>query len=231
MDSTFFRDVLDHVNDGVYFVDLERRIFYWNESAFRLTGYRAQDMLGRPCDGILCHIDGAGKILCGDNCPVTDSLHQGKAYKAQVFLRHKQGGRMPVIARVHPIREAGGSIVGAVEIFSDETAHHAARRQAAELERLAFLDQVTHLPNRRYLEMALRTTLSEYQVHKDRFALLAIDLDQFKGINDQFGHATGDRTLQQVARTWKERCGLPTWSAGGAAMNLWRWCGTSTPKF
>jgi diguanylate cyclase (GGDEF)-like protein/PAS domain S-box-containing protein len=200
-DPCFYKEVLDHVSDGVYFVDRERRIFYWNESAFRLTGYRAKEMLGRCCEEFLCHVDALGKRLCMDGCPLTASMRDGGTYEAQVFLRHKQGRRVPVSVRVQPIRAADNTIVGAVEIFSDETAHHAARREAEELERLAFLDQVTHLPNRRYLEMALRTALSEYHVHKDRFGLLVIDLDRFKAINDQFGHATGDRALRQVAKT------------------------------
>ena len=199
-DPCFYKEVLDHVSDGVYFVDLTRRIFYWNESAFRLTGYRAEEMLGRCCEEFLGHVDATGKRLCLD-CPLVACVRDGSTYEAQVFLRHKQGGRVPVAVRVQPIRAADGSIVGAVEIFSDQTAHHAARREAEELERLAFLDQVTHLPNRRYLEMSLRTALNEYHVHKDCFGLLVIDLDRFKAINDRFGHATGDRALRQVAKT------------------------------
>src|ERR1035438_7337849 len=186
----FYKEVLDHVSDGVYFVDLERRIFYWNESASRLTGYRAEEMLGRRCEEILGHVDGTGKKLCLEGCPLAARICDGSSYKSQLFLRHKQGRRVPVSVRVQPIRAADNSIVGAVEIFSDETAHHAARSEAEELERLAFLDQVTHLPNRRYLEMSLRTALNECHVHKDCFGLLVIDLDRFKAINDRFGHAT-----------------------------------------
>ncbi len=200
-DPCFFKEVLDHVSDGVYFVDIERRIFYWNESACRLTGYRAAEILGHSCDEFLCHVDATGKRLCQDGCPLTASMRDGGTHEAKIFLRHKQGRRIPVSVQVQPIRAADGSIVGAVEIFSDETAHHAARREAEQLERLAFLDQLTHLPNRRYLEMALRTALSEYHVHKDGFGLLVIDLDRFKAINDKFGHATGDRALRQVAKT------------------------------
>ena len=119
----FFREVLDHVSDGVYFVDIERRIFYWNESAFRLTGYRAAEILGKSCDEFLCHVDAAGKRLCQDGCPLTASMRDGGTHEAKIFLRHKQGRRIPVAVRVQPIRAADGSIVGAVEIFSDETAH------------------------------------------------------------------------------------------------------------
>jgi diguanylate cyclase (GGDEF)-like protein len=119
----------------------------------------------------------------------------------EVFLRHKQGRRVPVTVRVQPIRAADGSIAGAVQIFSDDSAEQDARRRIEEMERLAFLDHVTQLPNRRFVEMSLQTALNEFQIHRNPFGLLVIDLDQFKSINDRFGHACGDRALLEVAKT------------------------------
>ena len=103
--------------------------------------------------------------------------------------------------RVQPIREADGTIVGAVEIFRDNTAQIEVRRKAEAMERLAFLDPLTHQPNRRFLEMSLRTALVEYQEHGDPFGVLVFDLNHFKAINDRFGHASGDRALIEVSKT------------------------------
>jgi len=201
-DPSFYKELLDHMSDGVYFVDRDRRILYWNEGAYRLTGYTAVELVGRRCqDDTLCHVDTAGHRLCQDGCPLTASVTDGGAHQAQVFLRHKQGRRVPVAVRVQPIWAADGSVVGAVEIFNDDSGPRAARRKTEEMERLAFLDQVTQLPNRRYLEMSLQTALSEYQMHQDPFGVLVIDLDRFKAINDGFGHATGDRALKEAAKT------------------------------
>ena len=201
-DPSFYKELLDHMSDGVYFVDRDRRILYWNEQAFRLTGYKPEDVMGRFCqDEILCHVDGKGKRLCQEGCPLTATIKDGRAHEAQVFLRHKQGRRVPVFVRVQPIRGDDGSVVGAVEIFSDESARLAAARKTEEMERLAFLDQLTQLPNRRYLEMSVKTALTEFQVHGDAFGVLVIDLDWFKAINDGFGHATGDQALLEAAKT------------------------------
>jgi len=204
IDPNVYKALLDHVSDGVYIVDLSRRILYWNEGAFHQTGYEAHEIVGRRCpeDG-LCHVDTAGHRMCRDNCPLTASLNDGRSHEAEIFLRHKQGRRVPVTARVQPLRAADGSIIGAVQIFSDGTAEQDSRREIEEMARLAFLDQVTQLPNRRFVEMSLQTALGEYHMHKEPFGVLVIDLDRFKDINDTFGHATGDNALLEVAKTLK----------------------------
>ncbi len=201
-DPGFYKGLLDHMSDGVYFVDRNRRILYWNEGACRLTGYKAEEIIGLLChDEILCHLDYQGNRLCHEGCPLLACLQDGSPREAKVFLRHKLGRRVPVSVRVQPIRDANGSITGAIEIFSDDTAQNDARRRTEAMRRMAFLDHLTQLPNRRFMEMALQTTFREFQTHKDPFGILVIDFDQFKKVNDSYGHLCGDRVLQQAART------------------------------
>lgn len=198
----FYKHLLDQMSDGVYFVDRERKILYWNEGAFRLAGYTAEEMIGRHCHAnILCHVDLNGNKLCTNGCPLAATILDGVPRNANVFLRHKQGRRVPVSVRIQPIKASDGSITGAIEIFNDDSVQIEARRKTEAMERLAFLDHVTKLPNRRFLGMSVQTALSEYQVHKDPFGVMIIDLDSFKAINDSFGHDCGDRALQEVAKT------------------------------
>lgn len=198
----FYRQILDHLSDGVYIVDRQLRIQYWNEGACRLTGYTAEEMMGRSCeDTALCHVDYSGRKLCVENCHLAAAIADGRTQTVHVFLRHKQGRRVPVSARVQPICDRRGSIVGAVEVFSDDSAQSEALRRIEDMERMAFLDHLTQLPNRRFMEMSLRTALIESRERNHAFGLLMIDLDGFKAINDSFGHSCGDRALQQVAKT------------------------------
>ena len=159
-------------------------------------------MVGRNCDdNLLSHVDGCGRGLCENGCPLTATVADGQGREAQVFLRHKSGHRVPVLVRVQPIRSKDGSIEGAVEIFSDNSTQIDADRKMEEMRRMAFLDHLTDLPNRRFVELGLKAAVSEYEVHQSPFGILIVDVDSFKRINDTVGHQAGDRVLKEVGLT------------------------------
>jgi diguanylate cyclase (GGDEF)-like protein/PAS domain S-box-containing protein len=200
--ETLYRDVLDQLYDGVYFLDRQRKIFFWNKGAERITGYRSEDVMGRPCaDNVLCHVDKQGRSLCRDGCPAADVMEDGKRREAEVYLLHKNGYRKPVRIRVAPIEDASGRVVGAMEIFSDDTSPESLRRRIALLEKLSALDPLTQLPNRRSMEAAMASRLAETRRYEVTFGVLFIDIDHFKSVNDRYGHETGDEVLRLVAKT------------------------------
>ena len=84
--SNFYKDIIDHLYDGVYFVDRERVITYWNHGAERITGYESQNVIGRSCrDNILNHVDSAGTQLCQDQCPMAACMKDGEVREAHVL--------------------------------------------------------------------------------------------------------------------------------------------------
>ncbi len=199
---SLYRDVLDNLYDGVYFLDLQRKIFFWNKGAERITGYLAADVLGRRCaDDVLCHVDKQGRNLCRDGCPAAAVLKDGQRREAEVYLLHKNGFRKPVRTRVAPIEDASGRIAGVMEIFSDDTSPENLRRRVALLEKLSSLDPLTHLPNRRSMEATIASRLAETHRYGVTFGVLFIDIDHFKSVNDTYGHETGDHVLRLVAKT------------------------------
>lgn len=198
-DAGFYHELLDQMSDGVYFVDRERRIQYWNKAAQQLTGYAPAEVLGRLCqESRLCHTDADSGCLCHEGCPLTDSMADGEAREVNLYLRSKSGRKVPAAVRVRPMKGADGTIVGAIEIFSDDAAHSEARRKIESMQRLAYLDHVTQMPNRRFLETTLASAVAQFRVNQDPFGVLMIDLDEFKNINDCFGHMFGDRALRHV---------------------------------
>ncbi|AMV73424.1 sensor domain-containing diguanylate cyclase [Desulfuromonas carbonis] len=198
----FFRQLLDNLYDGVYFVDRDRIITYWNRGAERLSGYSADLVLGKSCrDNLLVHMDDNGKLLCLDGCPLAATMADGNERQAEVFMHHADGQRVPVLVRVSPIHDEAGAIVGAVEIFSDNSSQNAARQQIEELQELAFLDPLTALANRRFLEITLHSRLEEQRRYGWPFGVLFFDIDHFKSFNDSYGHETGDAVLKMTAKT------------------------------
>lgn len=193
--------VLDHLYDGLYFLDRERRITYWNRGAERLTGYQAAEVLGRRCaDNILVHVNDLGDNLCEGGCPVALTLADGQAREAEVFLHHKDGHRLPVLVRVSPLYDGQGNLAGALEVFADNSTRLEANQRLKELEQLAMLDPLTKLPNRRYLERQVEARLAELARQGWPFGVIFMDLDRFKAINDGHGHEAGDQVLVMVSR-------------------------------
>lgn len=197
----FYRTLLDGLAEGVYFVDRDRRITYWNHGAERITGRPAAEVLGRRCrDNVLVHTDETGRNLCHEGCPLLATMQDGMPREVEVYLRHRDGHRVPVIVRASPIRRRG-VIIGAVESFDDNTKRMAALEQIRELEELAFVDPLTELPNRRLVEALLRSRLDELERYGWPVGIAILDVDGFKGVNDRFGHDAGDAALRMVART------------------------------
>jgi diguanylate cyclase (GGDEF)-like protein/PAS domain S-box-containing protein len=203
LDSPFFyKTLLDNLYDGVYFVDCDRKITYWNKGAERLTGYTAAEAIGRHCfDNFLVHVNEEGCTLCLGKCPLASTIADGESREAEVYFRHKQGHRVPVSVRVTPIVDSAGGTLGAVEVFSDVTEKKHFERRAGEMESLAFRDALTGVPNRRYVGLKVKQALQEVEQFGRSFGVLMIDVDHFKQVNDTYGHDIGDSALRAVCAT------------------------------
>jgi diguanylate cyclase (GGDEF)-like protein len=147
--------------------------------------------------------------------PAGTNLVDGKRREAEIFLRHKLGHRVPVSVRVAPVTDSRGSIVGAVETFSDVSAKKYIERRVGELEDMVFLDSLTGVPNRRYIELKVKQAIQEVEQFDRGIGLLMVDVDHFKRINDEHGHSIGDEALKAVCNT------LSNSLRGGDVLGRW----------
>jgi len=187
---------------GIYFIDRDRTIVYWNKGAERITGYSSSDVLNRGCaDNILVHVDEEGNSLCTRICQLACTVADGNEQSTDVYLHRKKGHRVPVTVNIVPITDAEGKIIGAVETFRDNSTGLADKILLQDLKKAASLDPLTELTNRRFIETRLRAGLEERKRHGLSFGIIFGDIDQFKDVNDSYGHIAGDAVLKMVART------------------------------
>jgi diguanylate cyclase (GGDEF)-like protein/PAS domain S-box-containing protein len=185
--------ILGSVGEGIFGIDRQGRSTFVNAAAAQMAGYTPEELLGRPMHDLLQHSRLDGTPYPFDACPSHTVLSDGTVQRIQdeVFWR-KDGTSFPVEYLGTPILD-GGEIVGAVVTFTDITE----RRQAESLlQHQAWHDVLTGLPNRTRLRVELDQCMATQST--DTFALLLIDLDRFKEVNDTIGHPCGDLLLQQV---------------------------------
>lgn len=200
--DNFHEQLINSLYDGIYFVSVDRIIQYWNKGAEVLTGYTAQEAVGRACyDDFLNHQDEAGCRLCLGRCPLESTLSDGVRRESEISLRHRDGHRIPVSVRIGPIFDDNGKLIGAVEIFTDVSAKKKIERRVSKLERMAFRDPLTKIPNRRYTELKVSQAIQESREFSRNIGVLLVDLDRFKQLNDTYGHEAGDRALRSIGHT------------------------------
>lgn len=191
----------------MYFVDNQRTILYWNEAAERLTGFSPSEVIGRHCfDGLLEHADLFGCCLCHRECPLAQSMKLDRPVHERLFLRHKDGRRISVDARIMPVRKDDGTVIGGVEVFCDATSSVVVESAIRQIREAADRDPLTGLANRRYLDRMLAHYLEKLGRSGQPFSLIMSDLDHFKQVNDTWGHVIGDQALAQFAAVLQSQC-------------------------
>ena len=202
LDKEFFVSVLDALNDGVYFVNRKRRVLFWNKGAERLSGFSAKEVLGKSCaDHTLNHVDDHGNCLCLKGCPLASCMRDGQSREVSVYMHHKLGHRIPVNIRSFPIRDERGKITGSVEVFKDNSQHLTMVSEFESLQQEVLTDALTGVGNRRYADLSLERLQAKQDKEQQPFGVILADIDNFKSINDTWGHMVGDRVIVAIAKT------------------------------
>lgn len=195
--------IIENLHDGLYIVDKDRTITYWNKAAERISGFSSKEVVGKSCaHNILTHVDRDGNCLCSGICPLAGTIKDGRPREADVYMHHRDGHRIPVSVRVNPMTDDQGCITGGIELFTDISNRMASELRVEELKALAMLDPLTRLANRAGIDQELRRRFDGRQQYDVPFGILFMDIDYFKRFNDTYGHDVGDRVLRFVARTF-----------------------------
>jgi diguanylate cyclase (GGDEF)-like protein/PAS domain S-box-containing protein len=191
-DNARFRErMLGAIGQPVTMVDPRRNIIYWNDAATRLFGWTADEVIGRRVLDVI-HIEGGDAALDRDR----DRLLADEAVEHDFRVRHRDGQMLDIVATRTPVLDEHGELLGVIAVFADMTSR---KRAEDALAHQALHDDLTGLPNRLLLVDRLGRSLVRAERGDSHVAVLFLDLDRFKVVNDSLGHAVGDAVLVEVA--------------------------------
>ena len=192
---------LNSIGDAVLSTDIEGKITYLNAVAERMTGWGREEAYGRPLGEVFRVIDKNTGETARD--PLEFALQQDRTVglTTNTMLVRRDGLESAIEDSAAPIRDREGRVVGGVIVFRDVGEAQALARR---MSYVAQHDVLTELPNRMLLNDRLSQAMGMAQRHHKKLAVLFVDLDRFKAVNDSLGHATGDAVLQSVAKRLRE---------------------------
>nr|WP_315232050.1 EAL domain-containing protein [uncultured Albidiferax sp.] len=182
--------LLDKAQDAIVVRSIDHRVLFWNKSAERLYGWSAAEVLGRSM------VDDVYTDNPAAYAAATQAVLAHGEWHGEITQNRQDGNSMVVEARWTLVRDADNQPYSIMAVNTDITQRKAAER---EVQKLAFYDPLTQLPNRQLLMDRLQHALASSARSGQGGALLFIDLDNFKTLNDTLGHDKGDLLLQQVA--------------------------------
>jgi diguanylate cyclase (GGDEF)-like protein/PAS domain S-box-containing protein len=191
------RNLLDSIGDAIVSTGLDSRISYLNPEAERMTGWSRQDAYGRPFEDVLGIIDGVSRDRAPN--PLAHALKRGRrdGLNANAVLVGRHGREFAIEETATPIHDSRGRLSGAVMVFRDVGA---TRALSLQMTHLAHHDALTGLPNRLLLNERLSQAIASAHRHRRSLAVMYLDIDGFKHVNDFLGHVIGDLLLQSISR-------------------------------
>ena len=188
---------LNSIGDAVACTDISGNITFLNLVAEKLTGWSRQEATGRPMADVLRILDTTNRQAIPDPMMIAVGQNQIGHLPSNCILVRRDGFEIPIEDSAAPIHDRDGQATGAVIVFRDVSV---ARAMALEMTHSAEHDFLTGLPNRMVLNDRISQAIALAPRHCNKVAVLFLDLDGFKHINDSLGHPTGDKLLQSVAK-------------------------------
>ncbi len=189
--------ILDAIGDGVLTVDLAARVTYLNAAAEKMTGWSLTEANGRPLEVVFALVDAATHAPVANPLIGAMRLQRTMRLTLNCLLIRRDMAELAIEDSAAPVRGPDGQITGAVLVFRDVSA---ARAVAQKMTHLAQHDFLTDLPNRLLFGDRVGHALALARRNRRSVAVMFLDIDRFKEINDTLGHAVGDQLLQSVAR-------------------------------
>jgi len=192
---------LNSIGDAVISTNVKGQVTYLNTVGEQLTGWPREDAQGRPLEEVFRIIDANSRAVIPNPMALATSTNEIVSLPATCILIRRDGVESQIEDSCAPIHNRRGEVTGAVMVFHDVSM---SRALTVKLAHLAQYDSLTDLPNRELLNERLAQAITSAQRHHAALAVLYLDLDRFKHINDSQGHSVGDNLLQSIAQRLRE---------------------------
>lgn len=193
-----FRHVVEKLPVGIYIVDRERRILFWNRGAERLTGHLSHEVVGHVLDEAVQICDRRGNLLSGENCPVARAFSQCRSQQCNAYYLHKTGHRTAMRVRTQPILESGDTVDGVTVVFEEAFVQ---RAEASGPTMYGCLDAITGIPSRRLTRSVICECLAGIRETNSGFGFLRIRLPRLKDFAAAHGPQSAVPFLRTTAHT------------------------------
>lgn len=188
---SIFRSI-EASGEGILITDKTETVYYVNPAFTKITGYEEDEVFGCKADDYF-HVEDS-PLTFNDMKIITKTTG---TWRGDVTLSRKNGSRYEAYLDINSVKDVDGNFEGYIFLQQDITTK---KRIMVELERLARVDSLTGLYNRRYFMERLRFELNRSKRYRSPLTLLMVDLDHFKHINDTYGHVFGDRVLEHIGQ-------------------------------
>ncbi len=193
-----FRHLVEDLPVGIYIVDREMRIRFWNRGAEHLTGRLSHEVVGHVLEEVVFACNRRGSSLSGESCPVAMTLSQQKPQQCSASYLHKNGHRAAVKIRTRPILEYGDTIAGVAVLFEEAFVY---REEASGLPLYGCLDAVTGIPSRRLTRAFLKECIAGMEESRLGFGVLRIQILGLEEFRAKHGQQSVVPFLRAAART------------------------------
>ncbi|MCU0712417.1 MAG: diguanylate cyclase [Pirellula sp.] len=207
LNNAFYRRMLNHIQNGIIFIDTEFRILDWNTGAEKITGRPTQSVLHQrwTCEiANLCDVDGFR--IDESMCPFKLLLDNNTTSKQRFSIRTSETSFTQVSIEVFPITNEKEQVCGAAMILEDVSETAELEKKIVHLRERACQDQLTKVANRGELNRQLPEFVAHHQRTREPGSIIICDIDFFKKINDNFSHQAGDEALIMFAKLLKDSC-------------------------
>ncbi|MCA9239286.1 MAG: diguanylate cyclase, partial [Planctomycetales bacterium] len=204
--SLFERELIDHMHDGVVFVDPQRQITLWNTGAERLTGVASNAALGQTLmPSLLVMSAPDGRLLSDNECPVAKAISTGASNTQRMSVIGRKGKHVEVDLHSIPVCAPDG-VRGATVLIHDASSEASLEQRCQALHAEMTKDPMTQVANRAEFDRALAMFVDAHQETGLPCSLIMSDIDHFKSINDTYGHQAGDEAIVTFASLLKSLC-------------------------